>query len=96
MKSGSTIFASLSGDILAPLMLKIALTDTGAPPKAVLHAILALSYLHKHQYAKALAYRASAVSLLSSSLEAGSSVKVAFQNIATSMLLCMFEVWDRF
>jgi hypothetical protein len=92
VKSGSNIFTSLNGDVLALLMLKVAIPNGGTSSKAVLHSILALSCLHMGQHAKAAAYRARGVSLLSASLRAGSPVNAAFQNIATSMLLCMFEV----
>lgn len=94
IKSGSHLFASLQGDILAPLLLRIATSDTSSSSKAVLRAILALSCLHLRRDAEASAYRASAISLLSASLKAGSEVKVAFQNIAASMMLCIFEVYD--
>ncbi|KAI9707927.1 MAG: hypothetical protein M1820_004346 [Bogoriella megaspora] len=93
MKSGSHLFASLQGDTLAPLLLKIALSDTSTSSMAVLRAILALSCLHLHRTAEALAYKASAISLLSTSIKAGSETKVAFQTSAASMLLCMFEVY---
>jgi hypothetical protein len=92
VKSGSSIFTSLNGDVLAPLVLKVATPDGGTSSKAVPHSILSLACLHMGQHAKAAAYRASGVSLLSASLRAGSPVNVAFQNIATSVLLCMFEV----
>ena len=70
------------------------MSDTSTSSKAVLHAILALSSLHLRRYAEASAYRASAISLLSASLKAESEAKVAFENIVTSMLLCVFEVLD--
>jgi hypothetical protein len=86
------MFACHQGLVLAPLMLKIAFFDASTPSRAVLHAILALSSSNLRRHEEALAYRATAVSLLSASLTAGSGQKTAFQNIASSMLLCLFEV----
>ena len=86
------MFACQQGLVLAPLMLKIAFSDTSKSSKAVLHAVLALSSSHMCRHKEALAYRATALSLLSASLTAGSAQKTAFQNIASSLLLCLFEV----
>jgi hypothetical protein len=92
IQTGAHIFASNQGDVLAPILLKIAVSDASVSSTAVLHAILGLSSSHMGRHEEALAYRASAVSLLSYSLGSGNTEKIAFQNIATSMLLCMFEV----
>ena len=86
------MFACHQGLVLAPLMLKLALSETSTSARAVLHAILALSSSHLRRHEEALAYRVTAVSLLSASLTAGSGQRTAFQNIASSMILCLFEV----
>lgn len=92
LTSGEHFFSAGQGAVLSPLMLKMSLDDGSTSSQAILHAILALSCSHLGWHSKAFAYRASAVSLLSASLKAGCAVKVAFQNIATSMLLSISEV----
>lgn len=90
---GGRFFTATQGAVLAPLVLKIALSDSSDSSKAVLQSILALSCAHLGRDDEASAYRASAVSSLSSALELGHDVKVAFQAIASSMLLCTFETY---
>jgi len=91
---GPGLFNSIRGDALVPLLLKIALSDSALPFKSVLHAIFALSCLHLHRNDEASAYRDSATSLVATSLAAGEEPKVAFANIAASMLLSTYEVHE--
>lgn len=91
-KTGSELFLSNLGDTLAPFLLKLAMSDMGPSSKAILHAILALSSLRLKKNGLADSYKASAISLLSRSLSAGSEQKVALQGIASSMLLYLYEV----
>jgi hypothetical protein len=86
------LFGPLNGGVLAPLLVKIALSDASMSGKAVLRAILALSCLHLRLEDDASAYRASSVSLVSVSLKGATDPIVAFQSISASMLLCMFEL----
>lgn len=89
---GLDMFNSLRGDVLAPLLLKMALSDTATSSKAVLHAIFALSCLYLHRHTEASAYRDSATSFVATSLTADVEPKVAFANIAASMLPSTHEV----
>ena len=77
-------------------MLKLAVSDDTTASRAVLHAIWALSCSHLGEHEEGLAHRDTANALLSSSITLGGNAKVAFKNIATSMLLCMFEVSGSF
>lgn len=92
MKSGSQLFTPIRGEALAAFLLKMALFDKSPASSAVLHATFSLSCLRLGRKAQASAYKASATSLLSTALETRAEVRVAFQNIATSMLLCTYEV----
>lgn len=71
------------------------MSDTNTSSKAVLEAIQALSCSQLGQLEEAFAHRDTAVAHLSTSLTTGCGPKVAFQNITTSMLLCMFEVSEQ-
>lgn len=92
ISSGGKFFTATQGAVLSPLVLRIALSDSDASSKAVLQSILALSCSRLGRGSEAIAYRASAVSNLTSALDPGLGAKVAFQNIAASMLLCTFEI----
>lgn len=91
-KLGSELLLSNQGDPLAQLLLKLAMSDVAPSSKAILHAILAFSSLRLKRKDQADSYRASAISLLVASMSAGSEQKVALQMIASSMLLCLYEV----
>jgi hypothetical protein len=92
MSSGTQFFSATHGDVLSPLVLRFGLSDSSASSKAVLHSLLALSCSHLRRNEEASSYRSSAVTHLSSALDANCGVKASFQNIAASMLLCVFEV----
>jgi hypothetical protein len=74
----------------------MAMSDTSASSKAILHALLALTSLHLKADTRAFEYQAKAVRLLFESLGQNHHTNVAFQNIATSMVLCTYQVRDVF
>jgi len=92
LASGPQLFGCLRGDRLAPLLLRMAMSSDSTSSKAMLRALLALSSLHISKDDRAFAYQAKAISLLNVSLTQSQDSAVAFQNVASSMLLCTFEV----
>jgi hypothetical protein len=92
VRTGSNLFTSVRGDIIAPLILKIALSDTSLSSKAVLYSILARTCLNLNRHEEALTYRNRAIYLVAKSLKSGVEPKVAFENIVANMLLATYEV----
>jgi hypothetical protein len=92
VQSGSQLFGCFRGDRLAPVLLRMAISDASASSKAILHALLALTSLHLKAETRAFAYQAKAVRLLSESLSQNHRTDVAFQNMAASMVLCTYQV----
>jgi hypothetical protein len=89
---GPTFFGSIRGDLLAPLLLRMAMSETSSSSKAVLRSIYALSSVHLRRDTQAFAHQAKALSLLSTSLDETRPAAAAFQNIAASMLLLTCEL----
>lgn len=74
------------------LLLNISLLDSSSSSKAVLNSLMALSCLYLGAYQQASVYKLRATSFLRVSLDPESSVVVAISNLASSMLLYLYEV----
>lgn len=70
----------------------MAFTDSTSSSVAVRQALYALTALHVSQFNKAMQFRAKAISALLASSQSSWSVKDRLQNIATGLLLTLFEV----
>ncbi|KAI5461016.1 fungal-specific transcription factor domain-containing protein [Mariannaea sp. PMI_226] len=74
-------------------LTRLALTDAEDSSKAVLQAICAVASVHRHGLqAQSVRYQGTAIRALMSSAENGINDTQAVQHVATSMLLCSFEV----
>lgn len=78
---------------LTRLLLRMGLTDSSSPSKAVLNSLLAISALHLFGDARAAIYKIRATSLINASLSgATNSPEVVMKIITASMLLYLYEV----
>ncbi|KAH8160035.1 hypothetical protein CIB48_g8223 [Xylaria polymorpha] len=87
--------ATLNPTSLRDLLIRLALSEHGTiPSRAVLHAILALSSLHRDNFQlQAAQHKTAAVGALGASVRNGiNNTTEAAQHVATNMLLCSFEI----
>lgn len=88
--------ATFSSDLpsLRDTLVRMALTDHTVPSRAVLHAILALSSLHRDGLQlQATRHKTVAVGALGASAKTGiQTTAEAAQHLAANMLLCSFEI----
>lgn len=88
--------ATFSSDLpgLRDTLVRMALTNHTIPSRAVLHAILALSSLHRDGLQlQATRHKTVAVGALGASAKTGiQTTTEAAQHLAANMLLCSFEV----
>ncbi|KAI0441038.1 fungal-specific transcription factor domain-containing protein [Xylaria telfairii] len=86
--------ANLNPTSLRDLLIRLALSDHTIPSRAVLHAILALSSLHRDNFQlQAAQHKTAAVGALRASVRNGiNNTTEATQHVATNMLLCSFEI----
>ncbi|KAI0466379.1 fungal-specific transcription factor domain-containing protein [Xylaria cf. heliscus] len=88
----STVRVDVTG--LRDLLVRLALSDHTIASRAVLHALLALSSLHRDSFQlQAAQHKTAAVGALAASARNGiNSTVEAAQHVATNMLLCSFEI----
>ncbi|KAI0407918.1 fungal-specific transcription factor domain-containing protein [Xylaria palmicola] len=88
--------ATLSVDVtrVRDMLVRMALTDPSISARAVLHAILALSSLHRDgPQLQAAQHKTAAVGALGASAKNGiNTTAEAAQHVAANMLLCSFEI----
>ncbi|KAI0970743.1 fungal-specific transcription factor domain-containing protein [Xylaria arbuscula] len=95
----STVFSTLptfSADLagVRDILVQMALTNHNIPSRAVLHALLALSSLHRDGLQlQAVQHKTVAVGALAASAKNGVlTTTEAAQHVAANMLLCSFEI----
>ncbi|RYC62012.1 hypothetical protein CHU98_g4195 [Xylaria longipes] len=95
--SAYSTLATSSVDLtgLRDLLLRLALSDHTIPSRAVLHALLALSSLHRDSFQlQAAQHKTAAVGALAASARNGvNSTTEAAQHVAANMVLCSFEIY---
>ncbi|KAI0449285.1 fungal-specific transcription factor domain-containing protein [Xylaria acuta] len=85
---------SLDPTSLRDILIRLALSDHAIPSRAVLHALLALSSLHRDSLQlQAAQHKTAAVGALGASARNGiKNTMEAAQHVAANMLLCSFEI----
>lgn len=92
----SRTFTTVDGDMngFRYLVIKMALYDATPSSTAVLYAIFALSAFRLYGPCRSIVYKVEAINALSTSVGDVQSPQDSFRNLAASMLLCLYEIFD--
>ncbi|KAF4987223.1 hypothetical protein FDECE_15534 [Fusarium decemcellulare] len=90
LQNAASFFLNPLGS-LAHLLLHIGLTDSSPSSVAVLNGLLAISALHVSGEARAIRFKTKAITMTRTALSLESSNAVVIGNLASSMLLYLYE-----